>query len=133
MTKRAARWHPGRGTDAHPSPPAPAPAPARAVVGVVLLSVLASCAGPAHEAGPRDRVGLHPTSSTTGVPTTTVPTTSATTVPEPVATTSPTTVPPTARAAALHAGTGDDGTRPTPAPAPPCWSPASSGWGRPRR
>jgi L,D-peptidoglycan transpeptidase YkuD (ErfK/YbiS/YcfS/YnhG family) len=79
----------------------------------VLLSALASCAGPAHEAGPRDRVGLHPISSMTGVPTTTVPTTSATTVPEPVAT-APTTVPPAARA---EPSTPASATTAAPAPA----------------
>src|ERR1700680_2758892 len=54
VTNTAARWRPGRGTDAHHSPRSLGPA--RAALGAVLLSVLASCAGPAHQAGTRHRV-----------------------------------------------------------------------------
>ncbi len=125
MTERAARWRPGRDTDAHHSPtPDVSPrsvTPTRAAAAAVLVSVLASCAGPAHHAGTGHRVGHRTAPSTTIVSTTAVPTTVATTVPEPVANTSPTTVAPAARVEPPAAARAPATTTPhaTPAPTPP--------------
>ncbi len=112
----AARWRPGHGTDAHHSPRSVASA--RAVVVAALVSVLAACSGPAHDAGTRHRVAPLATSSTTVVPTTAVP---ATTVPTTaVATAVPTTAVATTVAPARRVEpTAPVTTAPHPTPAPP--------------